>query len=106
MSGLMYEIESKELLVNDIKLTPESVTDLLIQHALMNASEKRDFVVITGAAGHALITRAVERESYYTLLEDNKDKFSAEDHTRLIDMIKSSDSENFELAKIIIKNKL
>lgn len=105
MSGLMEQIKAVPHPMT-VDITPESVKQALIDFAILDAHQKRDFVVITGSRGHEMITDSIEREAYRTMLDDDKDKYSQEEYTRLSDMINSSDRENLQLAKIIIKQKM
>lgn len=106
MSGLMEQIEKAVPHPMTVDLTPESLKQALIDFAILNAHEKRDFVVMTGSRGNEMITDSIEKEAFRTILENDKERYSEEEYTRLSDMINSSDRENLQLAKIIIKQKM
>ena len=103
MSGLMEQIEKAAPQSVTVDITPESVKQLLISFAMLNAHQNRDFVMMTGRGGAELLNDSIEREAYRTILDDDKDKYSEEEYTRLSDMISSTDRENLQLAKIIIR---
>ena len=70
-----------------------------------NASHaKHDWVVHTGVGGMRMIQNVMQTQVYLDLMK--KLNFSREERKRLGKMIKSPDPENFEIAKIIIDNKL
>lgn len=104
MSGLIDEISKSAIQPTKIDLTPESLKELFVQCAMNDAMSNRQFVVMTGLGGHQMLTDTMEKEAYRRILEDEKEKYP-EDHSRLLDMINSEDRENFELAKIIIKQR-
>lgn len=101
----MEEIEKAVPHAMTVDLTPESLKEMFVQAAINDAMSKRQFVVMTGSGGHQLLTDTIEKEAYRKILEDEKEKYSEQDHSRLLSMINSEDRENFELAKIIIKQR-
>lgn len=104
MSGLMEEIKAVPHSMT-VDLTPESLKEMFVQAAMNDAMSKRQFVVMTGRSGHQLLTDTIEKEAYRKILEDEKNKYSKEESSRLLSMINSEDRENFELAKAIIKQR-
>lgn len=105
MSGLMYEIESKGLSVGNVRLTPESIRELMVNVAKDTHMQGREFVVLSGGQGNQMLTDSIEKEAFLMMLETSRTKYSIEEYVRLKGMIESPDRENFEIAKLIMKNK-
>lgn len=102
----MEEIEKTGPLPMKVDLTPESLKQMFIDNAILDAHQNREFVMMTGRGGAEMLNDAIEREAYRNILESDKEKYSQEEYTRLSDMINSSDRENLQLAKIIIKQRM
>lgn len=66
--------------------------------------EQRQFVVQTGKTGMSMINHAMQAQVYLDSMK--RLNFSREERKSLGKMINSSDNENFEVAKVIINNKL
>lgn len=67
-------------------------------------SQDRQFVVQTGIGGMKMIQDSMQTTVYLKLMKDLN--FSREERKRLGEMINSPDPENFQVAKILIDNKL
>ena len=76
--------------------------DLQIQSS--KDAEEREFVMHTGEGGWRMIQNSMQASVYLNLMKDLN--FSREERKRLGKMIKSPDRENFEIAKILIDNKM
>lgn len=94
---------------NEIKAAqkPDKL-DLKDFEDLLKAFEKnepaREFIVQTGVSGMKIIQDSMQTQVYLTLMKDLN--FSREERKRLGTMINSPDPENFQIAKILIDNKL
>ncbi len=97
----MDEIESKGLSVGYVKLTTYSIRELMVNVAKNTHMQGREFVLLSGGE----LTDSIEKEAFSMMLETSRTKYSIEEYVRLKGMIESPDRENFEIAKLIIKNK-
>jgi len=66
--------------------------------------DKRNMVIYTGHKGAMMIDNAIT-EHYLLGVVKNLKKITKEEKASLVEMIKSPDKDNMELAKIIIEQK-
>lgn len=90
---------TKELTQKDFR---DFMVDLQVQAA--KDTKERQWYVHTGEGGMKMINDAMQTQVYIKLMKDLN--FSREERKRLGEMIKSPDPENFQIAKILIDNKL
>jgi hypothetical protein len=73
----------------------------------------RDIILYTGMRGMELINEELEKEAHRFVVENlidatdwllEKKVVTLNEHENLVNMLKSPDHENFELAKLIIQN--
>src|SRR3990172_8102602 len=84
---------------------PLTQTDLLnFMKNLETKAPEREFVMQTGVGGLRMLQNAMITQTYLKLMKDLN--FSREERKRLGKMINSPDPENFQIAKILIDNKM
>lgn len=86
------------------ELSRQDFRDFLMDLEVKSEKPEREFVMVTGTSGMKMINDAMQTQVYLNLMKNLN--FSREERKRLGEMIKSPDPENFQIAKILIDNKL
>ena len=89
---------------NPSKLDLKDFENLLKSCGEVDQNKHREFIVQTGASGMKMIQDSMQIQVYLNLMKDLN--FSREERKRLGAMINSPDPENFQIAKILIDNKM
>ena len=102
--GIWEDIKKTSIVKQGKPLTEFDIHSFMESLSKDPGGQNRQFVVQTGRGGMKMINDAMETTVYLNLMKDLN--FSREERKRLGEMIKSPDPENFQVAKILIDNKL
>ncbi len=89
------------------ELTLDNFMEVVLKEYSANKDkDKREYVMYTGSRGMESINHAIDKTIHVEFLRRFSNKFEEHERERLIQMLSSDDKEAFELAKLLIDERL